>query len=121
MDTLAARGALDVLDGVDCAVSDTRAADTHAVPAQDAPPILRELAPVRDRPEPIRRSLQLSVGGTAQRPELTLTVDPRVFPGADPGGMLRAVERAAVEEAERGTGRSALTMLCESRVGDRQW
>jgi Condensation domain len=116
IDDVAAAGALDALDRVDCVLNDNRATGDQA-PAQDAPTVVRELAPVPDPPEPIRRSLQLSVGATAHRPELTLTVDPRALPEADPGGLLRAVEHAAVAEAGQGTGRSAVTLLRESLAG----
>ncbi|MBV1849573.1 condensation domain-containing protein [Catellatospora tritici] len=101
VEELAAAGGLTALDHVDCVLN------CNQVPAGG--PVrtgaagvrtLTELEPIRLVPRGITRTIQLSVGGTAAAPELSLSVDPAVFPDLTAAAMLCAIEAAAARLAD---------------------
>lgn len=107
IDALAADGYLDALDRVDCVLNNnqTSQAPVPELPAETPAALLARTTiidqpPFRPTPPPFRRSIQLSINGTGERPELTLIIERRVLPGIDPGRVLRAVEAVAVSAAE---------------------
>jgi hypothetical protein len=95
VDELAARGVLEQLDRVDCVLNNNQ---RPGAPAEHCfgPSAVAVMPPIRRSPRGIKRTIQLSVGGTVSIPELSLSVDPVVFPDCDPGTLLLVVERAAV-------------------------
>jgi Condensation domain len=128
IDDLATSGHLVALDRVDCVINITQ---RSTVPRPPQAPVgdprdlrglttVTELAPLGESPEGIVRSVQLSVSGGAERPELSLSVDRWALPTVDPTAVLRALEAAVVDEAEAhdpttpGVGRLALSALREA-------